>query len=131
MDNTKYQIILFCKSQKRSKEFYSEVLGQAPVLDVTGMTEFILTDEVKLGLMPEASIAKIINDKAPRPSSGNGIPRCELYIYTKNVGKAYLRAMKAGAKEISKPELRNWGDFAGYLSDPDGHIIAFAQKPIR
>jgi lactoylglutathione lyase len=91
------------------------------------MTEFILNDGVTLGLMPENGIAKIFLDKTPHPKTGNGIPRCELYILTDNLEEAYKTALEAGAKEISKIQDRDWGHTVGYLADPDGHVIAFAK----
>ncbi len=92
------------------------------------MTEFMLADNVKLGLMPEVGIAKILGNKTPNPSSGNGIPRCELYLYTDHIEAFYRRLLSAGAKEISPIQDRDWGDKVCYFSDPDGHMIAIAQK---
>ena len=40
----------------------------------------------------------------------------------------FNNALESGALLISPIEDRNWGDKACYLSDSDGHIIAFAQK---
>jgi uncharacterized glyoxalase superfamily protein PhnB len=123
-----FEIILYVKDQNRSRDFYSAVLQKEPVLDVPGMTEFMLTDNVKLGLMPEDGIAKILSGKTPHPSEGNGIPRCELYLHVENIETAFALAVKAGAKEISSIQERNWGDIVGYLTDFDGHVIAFAKS---
>lgn len=121
-----YEIILYVEDQKRSRDFYSKLLEKEPSLDVPGMTEIILSDNLKLGLMPENGIAKILSDKTPHPSTGNGIPRCELYLYVEDSDKQYQQAVSLGANEISPVSLRDWGDRVGYLSDFDGHIIAFA-----
>lgn len=123
-----FEVILYVKNQQISREFYTKVLGMEPTLNVPGMTEFTIAENLKLGLMPEDSIAVILTPKAPHPATGSGIPRCELYVYTDDIEKKYKKAVEAGAKEISPIELRNWGDRAGYLADPDGHIIAFAEK---
>ena len=32
-----------------------------------------------------------------------------------------------GAKEINPIKNREWGDSAGYISDMNGHVIAFAK----
>jgi len=128
MEYSKFEIILYCKNQQKSRNFYSKILNLSPALDVPGMTEFQLTPELKLGLMPENGIAKILQDKTPHPSSGNGIPRCELYLYVKNVRKAFENSLKQGAKEISPPLPRDWCDTVAYVSDLDGHIVAFAKK---
>ena len=83
---------------------------------------------VTLGLMPEKSIAKILGDKTPDPASTNGAPRAELYLTVDDVDLYYRRAVAAGAKPVSGPEARGWGDIAAYAADPDSHIIAFARR---
>lgn len=91
------------------------------------MTEFILSDHCKLGLMPNDGIVKILKDFMPHPDRGNGIPRCELYLRTTGVTAEYDNALQIGAKLISVVKSQNWGDDVCYFADPDGHIIAFAQ----
>ncbi len=122
------EIILYVANQERSKIFYEQLLGLKPVLDVPGMTEFALSDTCKLGLMPEQSIAKILLPKTPHPASGNGIPRCELYLYVDNIDEYYSTAKQMNATIIDEASVRDWGDKACYFADPDGHIVAFAQR---
>ncbi len=81
-----------------------------------------------LGLMPDDGIAKILQDKTPHPATGSGIPRCELYLLDENITACTERAISMGAKIISEAALRNWGDTVVYLSDLDGHVIAFAER---
>lgn len=122
------EFILYVADQEKSKLFYTQILNKEPVLDVPGMTEFLLDEKTKLGLMPEKGIQKILSPKMPNPSSGKGIPRCELYLKFENILSYYQSALIAGAKPISEPAPRDWGDIVAYVADPDGHIIAFAQK---
>ena len=122
------EFILYVADQQRSNTFYQQVLDKQPVLDVPGMTEFLLNDSCKLGLMPESGIKKMLGNKTADPSTGNGIPRCELYLYTDDIQKFYERLKTSGATEISPIENRSWGDKVCYFSDPDGHIIAVAEK---
>ena len=122
------EFILYVRDQSVSKEFYSKVLSLEPSLDVPGMTEFTLSENCKLGLMPEDGIATILADATPHPNIGSGIPRCELYLTVENPDLYITKAINAGALEISPICERNWGDSAGYVSDPDGHIIAFASR---
>lgn len=122
------EIILYVSNQQTSRDFYSAILQKTPELDVPGMTEFTLSTNLKLGLMPESGIAKILKDKTPHPASGNGIPRCELYLLVDSLSEAFERSLQAGATEVSAIQDRDWGDRVGYVSDYDGHIIAFAEK---
>jgi catechol 2,3-dioxygenase-like lactoylglutathione lyase family enzyme len=125
---TKTQFILYVKDQQKSADFYKAVLNQAPVLDVPGMTEFRLSEDTLLGLMPESGIKKILRDFTPDPSSGNGIPRCEIYLYVESPSEYLSRSVKSGAVKIDDEKPRDWGDSVAYCADPDGHILAFAKS---
>ncbi|HMQ79833.1 MAG TPA: hypothetical protein PKE39_04695 [Ignavibacteria bacterium] len=122
------EFILYVSDQKNSRDFYSKVLNMEPGLDVEGMTEFQLSGRTKLGLMPYAGIRKILEKYTPDPGSAAGIPRCELYLLSENAAEYCSRALAAGAIEISPLKIRDWGDSAAYYSDPDGHIVVFAEK---
>ena len=127
---THLEFILYVSNQEKSRDFYQILLQQKPSLDVSGMTEFTLNDFVKIGLMPNDGIAKIITPKLPHPTSGIGIPRCELYLQVDNIESIFEEAKQAGATEISPITLRDWGDYVGYISDFDGHVIALATKKL-
>lgn len=120
--------ILYVKDQEKSREFYQRILCKKADLFVPGMTEFKLSENFALGLMPNNGIAKIFADKVPHPKNATGIPRCELYLYVENIELAFENAINCGAKLICGIEERNWGDKACYFADNDGHIIAFAEK---
>jgi uncharacterized glyoxalase superfamily protein PhnB len=122
------QVILYVSDQQASCEFYQKLLRKKPDLNVPGMTEFELSDGLKLGLMPNTGIARILGDKVPHPDTGNGIPRCELYLSVKDIQMEFENATSAGAKSISPIIDRDWGDKVCYFADPDGHIIAFAER---
>jgi len=118
--------ILYVSDQTRSTDFYQKLLQIVPTLNVPGMTEFKLSDGHVLGLMPEAGIKRLLGDRLPDPSPGNGIPRVELYLRVENPESFFNRALEFGANELSPILERNWGDRAGYVLDFDGHVIAFA-----
>jgi catechol 2,3-dioxygenase-like lactoylglutathione lyase family enzyme len=120
------EIILYVNDQQAAKLFYERLLGMAPVLDVPGMTEFVLSDSCKLGLMPNKGIARLLGDKTPHPESGTGIPRCELYLRVADAEAAYTHALQCGARLLLPIAEMEWGDTVCYFSDADGHIIAFA-----
>jgi predicted lactoylglutathione lyase len=126
MDST-VEFILYVKDQKHSTTFYRALLQKDPRLEVPGMTEFIISENIILGLMPEKGIAQILTGM-PHPETGNGIPRCELYLFVDDPSEHYKRGIEAGAKGISDAQARNWGHNVSYIADPDGHIIAFAKK---
>ena len=139
------EIILYVSDQEKSMQFYEKLFRVSPDLHVPGMTEFRLSENCKLGLMPNNGIAKILSDKTPHPNTGNGIakilsdktphpttgngiPRCELYFNVDDVEYEFQHALNIGATLISEIEVRSWNEKVCYFADNDGHIIAFAEK---
>ncbi len=121
------EFILYVADQARSRAFYGVLLDRAPALDVPGMTEFELAPGVVLGLMPEQGIARIISGPLPHPSTGAGVPRCELYLLVRDLDAAVQRAIRAGAVVVDEAADRDWGHRVAYFADPDGHVVAFAE----
>jgi len=122
------EFILYVENQQESTVFYEYLFQQKAILNVPGMTEFRLAENVKLGLMPNDGIAKILIKKTPHPSKGKGIPRCELYLKVPNPQVYMSRGIEKGGLLISRLTQRDWGDKVGYISDIDGHILAFAKE---
>ena len=122
----KIHFILYVSDQGRSTAFYSDVLGEVPTLNVPGMTEFRLEDSTVLGLMPETGIVELLGPAIVHPALARGVPRAEVYLVVENPAAFYARAIAAGARELSRLALRDWGHTAAYCLDPDGHVLAFA-----
>ena len=120
--------IIYVPDQEAAKTFYEAVLGISPHLHVPGMTEFILSEHAKLGIMPEKGIEKIICPALPSPSSVEKIPRCELYFYVDRPEDYYQKALLHGATDIVHAKNMDWGDRVAYVADPFGHVVAFAKK---
>ena len=120
--------ILYVADQAASAAFYASVLAAAPTLDVPGMTEFALGEGAVLGLMPESGIRRLLGDRLPDPSRARGVPRAELYLRVADAGASHARALAAGATELDALARRGWGEDVAYALDPDGHVIAFAQR---
>lgn len=123
----KSHFILYVSDQKRSARFYERVLGQKPRLDVPGMTEFELSADGVLGLMPAAGIKRLLGKRLPDPDGAKGVPRAELYLLIEDPGSSHRRALENGARELSPLAARDWGHEAAYSLDPDGHVLAFAK----
>jgi catechol 2,3-dioxygenase-like lactoylglutathione lyase family enzyme len=123
----KSHFIFYVSNQARSAEFYAKVLEKEPDLNVPGMTEFHLSPTSVLGLMPEAGISKLLGESVVPLSTAPKVPRAELYLLVSNSDEAHARAIRSGAVEISCPVIRDWGHRVGYVLDPDGHIVAFAE----
>jgi len=120
-------LILYVRDQSRSTDFYRIALDSAARLDVPGMTEFELRPGCVLGLMPEAGISRLIGPALPDPVAGRAGARAELYLVVADASAAHGRAIAAGGVELSAVAERSWGHRVGYVLDPDGHVLAFAE----
>lgn len=117
--------ILFVADLARSRDFYALVLDRVARLDVPGMVEFELGPGQVLGLMPRAGAERILG----QPLSPEGT-RHELYLYVDQPTPYVKRALEAGATVVSPGQVRNWGDWAAYLKDLDGHLLVVAQRGV-
>lgn len=122
------EFILYVENQQISRNFYKNLFQIEPTLDVAGMTEFELFNQVKLGLMPYSGIYKILQPQLPSPQTGKGIPRAELYLEVADISVYLPRIANLKVTVVSELSVRDWGAKVIYLSDPDTHIIALAEK---
>jgi catechol 2,3-dioxygenase-like lactoylglutathione lyase family enzyme len=123
---TKAHFILYVQDQARSTAFYTHVFGYPPSLNMPGMTEFTLTENTIVGLMPEAGIKRLLGARLPDPAHGTRPSRAELYLLVRQPLAYHQRALEAGAQELSGLAERDWGHQAAYSLDLDGHVLAFA-----
>lgn len=124
---TKSLFVLYVEVQDRSKAFYSKVLDSAPSLDEPGFVEFQLSENTVLGLMSVAGVKRLLGPRLPDPAQAAGVPRGEVYLVVRDPLVYHRRALEAGAVELSGLAQRDWGDWAAYSLDPDGHVLAFAK----
>ena len=91
------------------------------------MTEFQLSKDATLGLMPETGAVRLLGS-AHDPARAHGAPRAELYLVVQDPAAYHARALAAGAKELSPLAPRDWGHDAAYCLDLDGHVLACARE---
>ena len=120
--------LLYVNDQRRSADFYKKVLELRPILDVPGITEFRLKDDTVLAVMPVKSAAKLIGPEHFQQSPAPRSPKAEVYLVVDDPAGYHRRALDCGATELSPMQARNWGHHAAYSMDPDGHVLAFAEK---
>jgi len=77
-------------------------------------------------LIPDT--ARVITGPMPHPSSGGGVPRCELYLSVDDLETACSRAQVAGAQVVDAAVDRDRGHRVAYFADHDGHAIALATE---
>jgi SAM-dependent methyltransferase len=70
------------KEANLSTEFYSKLLDKQPILNVPGMTEFSLSENSILGLMPIKGIETLLENRINVASKTDNKVKAELYLVT-------------------------------------------------
>jgi len=102
-------------------EFYKKAFGATELFRFPALGGKIGHAEIKIGDSPI-----MLSDEWPEmkylgPKSLSGSP-VSLLVYVEDVDTVFNRAIKAGAKEERAVEDKFYGDRAGTLIDPFGHI---------
>lgn len=126
-NNQSMMIIIFVEDQGKSRDFYREVLNMEPLMDVPGMTEFKLADNMLLGIMPYEGIKNMMDIKTANRWKDGETPKCQIYLPVDEPVEYYNRAVKAGGKGIIEGKSTPWGGYICYCMDLDGNLLAFAR----
>jgi uncharacterized glyoxalase superfamily protein PhnB len=84
------------------------------------------TGATLLAFVGEAFLAsaKLLGDLSTRVSRPELDPiGAEVAFVTDDMDRDWKRAVAAGAVVVKEPELKPWGQTAGYLRDLDGNIV--------
>jgi lactoylglutathione lyase len=98
-----------------SRRFFTDDNGKAYGELETGATRLGF---VSLELARTTLKQEIIATSPDKPPFG-----AEIAFTTPDVPAFYARAVKAGAKAMSEPALKPWGQTVAYLRDMDGHLV--------
>lgn len=110
-----------------SRAFYT-TLGFKPSADSNADVTFMNAGGVALALFGRASLAAdaAVQDSMPGFS---GITLAHNVRDRADVDRVMAEAKSAGAKITKPAEATFWGGYAGYFSDPDGHLWEVAHNP--
>ncbi|NLM44368.1 MAG: VOC family protein [Clostridiales bacterium] len=98
-----------------------------PLMDVPGMTEFKLADNMLLGIMPSEGIKNMMDIKTIKHWKEGEIPKCQIYLPVDEPDDYYNRVVKAGGIGIIEGKSTPWGGYIAYCMDLDGNLLAFAR----
>jgi lactoylglutathione lyase len=118
--------ILAVSDVARSAAFYADTFGWPRSVDLPVYVELALPGGMRLGLYTRAGFAANTGE-GPAQVPPGGIGPTELYLHTDDLDRACARLRQAGARELSGPADRPWGDRAAYFADPDGNVVVVAE----
>lgn len=111
--------ILYVDSVEGTIAFYEKAFGLKRDMVVEGEFGQLATGDTKLGFA-----AKKMLPLPAQHSSPDGKPLAlEIALVTDNVQAAFDKAVAAGAKEVSKPAKKPWGQIVAYVRDNNGYLV--------
>lgn len=109
-----------------AKAFYCEGLGWTPAFENDEVVFFQLNGLV-LSLFLKSAFEKDIN--AGSTTGGHGFALAHNVENRAQVDAVIAQARAAGARILKEPTATEWGGYAAYFADPDGHTWEVAHNP--
>jgi len=108
-------------------EFYKKAFGARELSRETTPDGRLITGRIRIGSSMLMLSDVFAGDDVIAPSSA-GATTVTLQLYTKDVDRAWDRAVAAGAKVVIPLDETYWGERHGHLIDPFGHHWSLAMR---
>jgi lactoylglutathione lyase len=113
-------VIIYVADAAKAVVFYEKAFGLK--------TKFVHESNMYAEMDTGGTVLAFANNEMMMEHVGfeasKGVKNCfEIAFSTDDVQKEYDRAVRNGAREIKKPEIKPWGQTVSYVQDPDGTII--------
>lgn len=99
--------------------FYEKAFGLARDMVVEGEFGQLKTGDTKLAF----AARKMLPMEAQPAGLGTNPPPVEIALVTDDVQAAFDKAVAAGAKAVSSPTKKPWGQIVGYVRDNNGFLV--------
>lgn len=115
--------ILYVDDVEAAVAFYEKAFGFERSVVVPGQYGELATGDTKLAFAANSHVAKMI--PVPFQAVGPKKPPAavEIGLVTKDVAKAYAKAVAAGAVPLAEPAEKPWGQIVGYVRDLNGFLV--------
>lgn len=107
-------------------DFYKAAFSWEATVETPVYAEFALPGGQRIGIYEREGFARN-TEQAPVAIGGGELAPTELYFHADDLGAAIARLAAAGARVLSPPALRGWGDEAAYFADPAGNVLVLAR----
>jgi PhnB protein len=116
---------LVVKDVSRAIEFYKEAFGATELMRLTDPSGIVAHAEIEIGDSRIMMAEEVPDWGNYGPESLGGSP-VRIHLYVEDVDALANQAVAAGAKVLIPVDDQFYGDRAGRLSDPFGHIWIIA-----
>lgn len=118
-------VLLAVDDLPRAASFYDAAFGWEIGVDLPVYREYRIPGGSGVSLYARNGFAANTGI-TPSGVPGGATTSTELYLSVEDLDAACARLRATGARELSPPADRIWGDRAAYFADPDGNVVAVA-----
>ena len=115
-------IMIGVRDLDRAKKFYGEGLGGTIAQDYPGFVSLSLGDGSSSLALYEWDAAAADAGVSPEGSGFRGVSFHYVVPSRDVVNEVMDSAVAAGGSVVKEAASAQWGGYAGYFSDPDGHL---------
>lgn len=119
--------ILAVNDLEAATRFYDASFGWTATVRVPVYVEYAVPESMRFGLYARDAFGANTGSVPARTPEGELAPT-ELYFYVPDLADACARLVAAGARVLSPPAMRAWGDEAAYFADVDGNVLVVARR---
>ena len=120
---SRYVAMIYVDDVGRSRDFYRDVVGLAPLVDTGGYAEFTWGALV-LGLRRRDNAARQFGDAVAAAHTGASH---QFTVTVDDVDSLFAGLVQRGADVIHPPTEQPWGMRSAAFRDPDGHVWEVCQ----
>ncbi len=113
-------LVLVVEDVDRSVRFWRDVVGAEHQHTAGDYAQFRI-GEVRLGLFGADAMAETLGRPVAVP--GPGAAGFEVGFLVDDVDGSFRELVDAGARPVTEPADRPWGQRTAYVADPDGYLI--------
>lgn len=121
--NVFYNTIVLVKDLKKSKDFYTNVLG----LKIEMEYETILFFENHFVIHDGQALLNTIYSKKPAFNFRKGSKNIDIYLETDDIEESYGTVVQSKTKIIHGIKEQAWGQKVFRFYDPDSHIVEIGE----
>ena len=111
--------IVYVDEVEATIAFYEKAFGLKRGMVAGGEFGELATGETKLGFAAK----KMLHGPGVFASPDGKVLGVEIALTTDNVQAAYDKALAAGAKPVTAPEKKPWGQIVAYVRDNNGFLV--------
>jgi predicted enzyme related to lactoylglutathione lyase len=119
--------VLAVTDVQRSVAFYEQVFGWPRRQDFPIYVELELPGGRGLAFYERGSFG-INTGQVPLAVADGALTSTELYLRCEDLDGTITRLVSAGARALRPRMRKDWGDDVAYFADPEGNVIAVAQR---